>query len=552
MRRRWVSVGCRSSRRSASRCRPRSKSPACRPKKPRTCASAWPRRRPIAPPTSNTTPVLPGTRATLQRRPDGRQFVRLTSDRGVQEPFVDVILEISWATGRLVREYTLLFDPPTMARAPAPSPAVPAAAARSTAPAVAEAPPRCADGTAARGGAARRAACRRRRLRPPPRQPNRARRVTPQRAEHAERAFGRLRRRRVPRPSRRFALAHRDEDAAAGRVARPDAGRAVPHQPAGLHQQQHEPAEVGRGACRSDGRCGPGDHAAAGARSHHRTERRLRRLPPAPRRNTMPAAPEGSARQSSGKVQATVEDRKQAAAPTPDADPEQGRGTLGRRPPKPSASSRSVRRRRPRRGSTNSRRTSSKLEKLGQAGRRPPRRRRRRARQRRPRRRRARPSPAPPAVVAQATPPATPAPAAAAAPLRRRLHRPSQRRCRAGRTDPRHRAASAPVVAPPPSPVAAEAGRQRRRGRQARDAGQARRARPHRLDDGRQPARRSASVRSSSRCSPASASTASRSARRRTAARRRSSKAACSRIRSSAPAAASASTRATRPATRRR
>ena len=34
--------------------------------------------------------------------------------------------------------------------------------------------------------------------------------------------------------------------------------------------------------------------------------------------NTMPATPEGSARQSSGKVQAAVEDRKQAAAPTPD------------------------------------------------------------------------------------------------------------------------------------------------------------------------------------------------------------------------------------------
>ena len=62
-------------------------------------------------------PVLPTTRATLQRRPDGRLFVRLVSDRGVQEPFVDVILEISWATGRLVREYTLLFDPPAAVRA---------------------------------------------------------------------------------------------------------------------------------------------------------------------------------------------------------------------------------------------------------------------------------------------------------------------------------------------------------------------------------------------------------------------------------------------------
>ncbi|MBV9889266.1 MAG: hypothetical protein JO090_00070 [Rhizobacter sp.] len=62
-------------------------------------------------------PVLPGTRATFEKRPDGRLFVRLVSDRGVQEPFVDVILEISWATGRLVREYTLLFDPPASIRA---------------------------------------------------------------------------------------------------------------------------------------------------------------------------------------------------------------------------------------------------------------------------------------------------------------------------------------------------------------------------------------------------------------------------------------------------
>ncbi len=67
--------------------------------------------------------VLPTTVASLQRRPDGRMFVRLVSDRGVQEPFVDVILEISWATGRLVREYTLLFDPAPAIRAGAPTPA---------------------------------------------------------------------------------------------------------------------------------------------------------------------------------------------------------------------------------------------------------------------------------------------------------------------------------------------------------------------------------------------------------------------------------------------
>ena len=81
----------------------------------------------VAPPESyraanvDYNPVLPTTRATLQKRADGRLFVRLVSDRGVQEPFVDVILEISWATGRLVREYTLLFDPPAAVRAAAPT-----------------------------------------------------------------------------------------------------------------------------------------------------------------------------------------------------------------------------------------------------------------------------------------------------------------------------------------------------------------------------------------------------------------------------------------------
>lgn len=77
--------------------------------------------------------ILPGTRATLLRRPDGRPFLRLSSDRVVQEPFVDVILELSWSTGRLVREYTLLMDPPSN-RPPA------ATAAVTTPPALAAAP----------------------------------------------------------------------------------------------------------------------------------------------------------------------------------------------------------------------------------------------------------------------------------------------------------------------------------------------------------------------------------------------------------------------------
>ena len=83
--------------------------------------------------------VLPGTQAVLSRRADGRPYLRLTSDRAVQEPFVDVILELTWPAGRLVREYTLLFDPPSnrnTAAAPLPVPA-----AASPMPSVAASPP---------------------------------------------------------------------------------------------------------------------------------------------------------------------------------------------------------------------------------------------------------------------------------------------------------------------------------------------------------------------------------------------------------------------------
>ncbi len=78
--------------------------------------------------------ILSETKVSLQRRGDGRPYLRLSSDRAVQEPFVDVILELNWNTGRLVREYTLLFDPPVTRTAQAP------AAQPATAPVVSAAP----------------------------------------------------------------------------------------------------------------------------------------------------------------------------------------------------------------------------------------------------------------------------------------------------------------------------------------------------------------------------------------------------------------------------
>ena len=59
-------------------------------------------------------PAMTGLQATLQRRPDGRAYIRLRSDRAINDPFVDMILEARWASGRIVRDYTMLFDPPSL------------------------------------------------------------------------------------------------------------------------------------------------------------------------------------------------------------------------------------------------------------------------------------------------------------------------------------------------------------------------------------------------------------------------------------------------------
>ena len=53
-----------------------------------------------------------GVQISLQKRPDGRSYLRLSSTRPLTEPFVDLILEANWASGRIVRDYTMLIDPP--------------------------------------------------------------------------------------------------------------------------------------------------------------------------------------------------------------------------------------------------------------------------------------------------------------------------------------------------------------------------------------------------------------------------------------------------------
>src|SRR5437773_1195852 len=64
------------------------------------------------------------------RAPDGRQMLKLKSTEAISEPFITLLLEVNWARGHLVREYTMLLDPPVytpggsaMASAPVSAPA---------------------------------------------------------------------------------------------------------------------------------------------------------------------------------------------------------------------------------------------------------------------------------------------------------------------------------------------------------------------------------------------------------------------------------------------
>lgn len=69
-------------------------------------------------------PALASVRFALEKRQNGQAFLVVTSDRPFNEPFVDMLVEVTWAAGRLVREYTFLLDPPDVFNKPAGVPPV--------------------------------------------------------------------------------------------------------------------------------------------------------------------------------------------------------------------------------------------------------------------------------------------------------------------------------------------------------------------------------------------------------------------------------------------
>ena len=87
-------------------------------------------------------PALSGLRVSLGQRDSG-YVVRISSPTPVNEPYLDLLLELSSSSGRVMREYTILLDPPALRAAPdVVAPAASRAAAPAPAAAAAPAAPR--------------------------------------------------------------------------------------------------------------------------------------------------------------------------------------------------------------------------------------------------------------------------------------------------------------------------------------------------------------------------------------------------------------------------
>src|SRR5687768_1034323 len=104
-------------------------------------------------------PSLRLLRFAVDKRANGQPYIKISSVAPINEPFVDMLIEVSWPAGRLQREYPILLDPPgyssrasppTVAAAPAPS--RPADSPPASAPA-ASSPPPASTGTAPSTGA---------------------------------------------------------------------------------------------------------------------------------------------------------------------------------------------------------------------------------------------------------------------------------------------------------------------------------------------------------------------------------------------------------------
>src|SRR3990172_1841308 len=62
---------------------------------------------------------------------NGKAYLRVYTQEPIKEPFLNYLIEVNWPSGHLLREYTVLFDPPSLMvaqQAPLTNPTAPATA----------------------------------------------------------------------------------------------------------------------------------------------------------------------------------------------------------------------------------------------------------------------------------------------------------------------------------------------------------------------------------------------------------------------------------------
>ena len=85
-------------------------------------------------------PLLRQLRFATERRANGTPILKISSSSPINEPFLDVLVEMNWPAGRLLREYPILLDPPGFNEARVSAPVATVSAAKPVAPVQAAVP----------------------------------------------------------------------------------------------------------------------------------------------------------------------------------------------------------------------------------------------------------------------------------------------------------------------------------------------------------------------------------------------------------------------------
>ena len=69
-------------------------------------------------------PLLSTFKASIENRPDGQLYVKIISPQPVADPLLNMLIELNWSSGRLLREYTVVLAPPEIDADPAVAPSI--------------------------------------------------------------------------------------------------------------------------------------------------------------------------------------------------------------------------------------------------------------------------------------------------------------------------------------------------------------------------------------------------------------------------------------------